>query len=317
MLVMSRRPLRFSMFSRAPKQVICLNAHDGVSSMTVDRTFLRSFSANVDWLYADLIQIAGNSHGPDCGPGLGGKLLYAGELDLAGTALLVAANIAGAASLTATADAAAQRQAIRDGVIDFLVTALEEALRILKNHIRKGQTVAVCVALPPEKVESEMVELGVLPDLLPPGSVDALRFEAFLDRGARQVNPLAAGDNVAVLTWKVDAAPALWLPKVDSIAHDCLDAFSRKPWPARRWLRQSPGYLGRLAPAGRLLRCETGTARAFLDKVAMHVASGRIGAEVEVCLTSKGRSEEHRFSPPAEAGAPENISLACSPRLQF
>ena len=286
--------------------------------MTVDRTFLRSFSANVDWLYAGLIQIAGDQRRPDCEPSLGGKLLYAGELDSAGCALLAAANIAGAASLTATADVAAQKQAIRDGVIDFLVSTLGEALRILKNEIRKGQTVAVCVALPPDQVELEMEELGVLPDLLPPGTVDALRFEVFLRQGARQVNPLAAGDNFAVLTWKVDAAPALWLPKVDAIAHDCLDSFSRRPWSAHRWLRLSPRYLlGRLAPAGRLLRCESGTARAFLDKLAMHVASGKIDVGVEVCLSSKGKSEAHRLSPSAKADASESISLEYIPRLQF
>lgn len=48
-----------------------------------------------------------------------------------------AANIAGAASLSATTDAIAQRNSIRDRVVDFLVTSLDEARRILKNEIRK------------------------------------------------------------------------------------------------------------------------------------------------------------------------------------
>ncbi len=78
----------------------------------------------------------------------------------------MAANIAGAASLVATADRAAQKQAIRDGVADFLVNSLDEALRILKNQLRKRETVAVCVGLAPEAVEREMQERGVLPDLL-------------------------------------------------------------------------------------------------------------------------------------------------------
>ena len=64
---------------------------------------------------------------PDTEPSLGGKLLYAGELDAEARALLVAANIAGAASLAASADAAARKQAMRDGVVDFLVTSLDEA----------------------------------------------------------------------------------------------------------------------------------------------------------------------------------------------
>ncbi|MEI9968109.1 MAG: hypothetical protein WDM87_05595 [Terracidiphilus sp.] len=53
--------------------------------------------------------------------GLGGKLLYAAPLDEEGRALLVAANIAGAATLAASADRDAQKQALRDGVADFVV----------------------------------------------------------------------------------------------------------------------------------------------------------------------------------------------------
>ena len=53
---------------------------------------------------------------------------------------------AGAATLTASASAEAGKQAMREGVVDFLVTTLDEALRILKNEVRKHETVAVCVA---------------------------------------------------------------------------------------------------------------------------------------------------------------------------
>ena len=86
-------------------------------------------------------------------PGLGGKLLYAGLLDEVGRNLVVAANIAGAATLAASPDPAAQKQAVRDGVVDFLVTSLDEALRILKNEIRKHETVAVCVAAAPDDLQ--------------------------------------------------------------------------------------------------------------------------------------------------------------------
>src|SRR3954447_15148632 len=74
-------------------------------------------------------------------PCLGGKLLYAGNLDENGRALVIAANIAEAASLCASADPVAQKNAMRDGVVDFVVTNLDEALRILKNEIRKRQGV--------------------------------------------------------------------------------------------------------------------------------------------------------------------------------
>ena len=65
--------------------------------------------------------------------GLGGKLLFVGELDQAACRLARAANIAGVASLAASADSAVVRKAMRDGIIDFVVTSLDEALRILKK----------------------------------------------------------------------------------------------------------------------------------------------------------------------------------------
>src|ERR1700761_5079623 len=101
--------------------------------------------------------------------GLGGKLIFAGDLGFA-SHLLYAANVAGATSLAASSDPVAQRQAMRDGVVDFLVTSLDEALRILKNEIRKRQTVSVAVGLDPAEAVEQMLERGVLPHLLPPGS---------------------------------------------------------------------------------------------------------------------------------------------------
>jgi hypothetical protein len=227
-------------------------------------------------------------------------LLYAGELDGPGCALLVAANIAGAASLAASADVASQKHAIRMGVTDFLVSNLEEALRILKNEIRKRETVAVCVAQAPEEVECAMAELGVRPDLLPPGVLDAPRYEVFLDQGARQVNPVAADDGQAVLTWSVSAAPAIWLPKLSAIASDCLiELNGPEMGSALRWLRLSPRYLGRIVEGKRLLRCETEVARDFLNRVRKEVANGRLGVSVEVLVGSCGESKLHRFLPPA------------------
>ena len=125
------------------------------------------FVIEVERLYASLLATQESDSAVE--PGLGGKLLYAGELDASARAFLVAGNIAGAASLAATANASVQRQAIHDGVADFLVNSLDEALRILKNEIRKHETVAVCIAAAPLAIENEMRERGVVPDLLAPG----------------------------------------------------------------------------------------------------------------------------------------------------
>jgi hypothetical protein len=240
------------------------------------------------------MQTSATGSGSNSEPCLGGKLLYAGELDEDGRALIMAANIAGAASLGATADQPAQKQAVRDGVIDFLVTTLDEALRILKNEIRKSQPVAVCVAVSPHSIEREMLKRGVLPDLLRPRAA-APEYVKFRSQGARQI-PLSSPENYpSLLAWSVAAAPAQWLPKLDAIALDCLqpeDAI------ARRWLHLAPRYLGRLTQGLRLLRCKDQAAQKFLQQVREQVEQGVIGVPADIRLTNPTRTTEHKFSPP-------------------
>ncbi|MGB9409083.1 MAG: hypothetical protein WCA89_16225, partial [Terracidiphilus sp.] len=183
------------------------------------------FTLQVERFYAGLILAAAPNPASGREPSLGGKLLYAGELDAKARALLVAANIAGAASLAVSADDGARKQAVRDGVVDFLVSSLDEALRILKNEIRKRSTVAVCVATEPQATEADfarqMLQRGVLPDLLPPRSAPAPEFAAFLSQGARPVVAIHPDANQVLLAWSVADAPAQWLPKLDAIALNC------------------------------------------------------------------------------------------------
>ena len=188
---------------------------------TTDPVFFAELAATYD-LYAVLARDF------DAEAGLGGKLLYAGELNLQGSRLMRAANIAGAASLGATADATVQRMAIREGVADFLVTSLDEALRILKNEIRKRQTVAVCVAAAPEAMEAEMRERGVLPDLFAPIAPQPLRVDQIF---------LAVAD-----------------PPTDFEAR-VLGLLPESERAVRRWLRLSPRYLGPKARRVRSLAC--------------------------------------------------------------
>ncbi len=279
--------------------------------MTIDSNLSRSFAATVDWLYAGLVRAAVPEASPDRERGLGGKLFYAGDLDGVGSALVVAANIAGAATLTASADVAIQKQAIRDGVIDFLVTSLDEALRILKNELRKGETVAVCVGKSPEVIENEMVERGVLPDLLPPGAPDAPRFEAFLIEGARQIEPAAAKRGETVMTWNVTGSQTHWLSRLDAVAGECIGCSkSQEDWATRRWLRLAPRYLGRLAQGVRLLRSKTCTAKCFVERVRHQMENCEIAVPVEIRLSGQGDSKVHYFRPPQTEEAAHHLSLA-------
>jgi urocanate hydratase len=184
--------------------------------------------------------------------GLGGKLLYAGEVGPLARNLVYAANIAGLASLAATADPAAQRQAMRDGVVDFVVNSLEEALRILKNEVRKHQTVSVAVAADAHKVVEQMLDRGVLPDLLPPASW--MGSETFVSPAADQAAKFAAQGAVSLaeatssdyefVTWSLDRHAVRWLPRIDALAQAIIPEGDVV---RQRWLRMAPRYLGRAA----------------------------------------------------------------------
>lgn len=242
---------------------------------------LRTYSC-----FQSLIQCSGPANTPD--PNLGGILLYAGELDGEGSVVVLAGNIAGCATLAATVDAAAQKQAIRDGVIDFLVTSLDEALRILKNEIRKKGTVAVCVATSPDAIEREMLERGVQPDLT--------RAAARLTT-AQQVDSFdAASDPMRAVTivWQVDSSPARWLPKLDGIALDCFDPADA--W-NRRWLRLLPRYTGRVAPNLRLVCADREFASKFVERLRSFYDRGETLARATVLVRSNSLADEYNFAP--------------------
>jgi hypothetical protein len=255
----------------------------------------------VERLYASLSQSV-LPDDADSEPSLGGRLLYTGEL-APSRALLVAANIAGAASLATTADAAAQKQGIRDGVIDFLVNSLDEALRILKNEIRKRQPVAVCISLAPEAVEREMEERGVLPDLFASKIAPSPQPEFLLLCSAAQ-------------------APALWLPKLDAIVLASIEANQPAslgaPGPSHlgtrestqpneaiiagrwqtRWLRLAPRYLGRLSQGQRLYPISEAAAASFIAAVKQKVETKEIATAIDISIIRKSRAEQHTLTPP-------------------
>ena len=233
-------------------------------------------------------------------PNLGGHLLYAGELDVHGCAMVIAGNVAGCATLAATADSVAQKQAIREGTVDFVVTSLDEALRILKNEVRKKATVAVCVGLAPPDIELEMLERGVLPDLVAAGPGDGDCGTPKFGVDAREIRwtqpdrPQALPDrNVAFLEWRVAQASIRWMSKLDAIALECLRS---DVW-ARRWIRLSPRYCGRSAQGQRLLYCHPEVATRILEGLSGAVRDGAIGTEISGSLRIGVETSVFGFSP--------------------
>jgi urocanate hydratase len=233
----------------------------------------------------------GSAGDQDAEPLLGGRLLYTGELDADGRAMVIAGNVAGCASLAVAADQAVQRLAMRDGVVDFVVTSLDEALRILKNEIRKRNAVAVSVTAEPAAVERELLERGVLPDLLFAGSLNQPREVCHFGPGEREVRLESPGADVAQISWQVEQAPAQWMQRLDAIARECL-AEDRC---ASRWLRLGPRYLGRAAHAYRALYCDASAAGEIVRRFGDSVRSGAIGARISMRLSIRDEAKDFLF----------------------
>jgi hypothetical protein len=272
-------------------------AHDphALAGFTFSLETYKSYFALMQAMNAERSSGRMASQGLNPEPSLGGSLLWAGELDRSGRALAVAGNIAGAATLAATADVNAQKQAIREAIVDFLVTSLDEALRILKNEIRKRQTVAVCVGSAHDLIEREMLERGVQPDLYREGVIAPT--EASSERNKPGENKLGGfnpiGDQALVI-WRVDAAPAVGLPKLDAIALDCLDSEDES---ARRWIRLVPRYMGRLGHGVRLLVSNRKFAASFVEQVRELERRGEIAFQGQIQVSHLGGNRKYSFPP--------------------
>src|SRR5260370_1916069 len=100
------------------------------------------------------------------GGSMEGKLIVSGGMGGMGGAQPLAATMAGAAFLGIEVDAERIKKRLKTGYCDFMVNTLDEALRILKNAIRKKQAVSVGLVGNCADVVPELAARGVVPDLL-------------------------------------------------------------------------------------------------------------------------------------------------------
>jgi len=177
---------------------------------------------------------------------LGGKLIFAGIYSQATTPLLRASGISGLGSLAICPDPSQQREALRLGICDILVTSLDEALRILKVELRKRQSVSVLLSGDPATVAEEMLARGLQPDLVASAADPVLEkpFARFVELGAQQVEPqpmpeahrlvlLNPPPGSYALLQSLDAKLQALVPESDHVT--------------RRWLRLAPRFLGNRA----------------------------------------------------------------------
>jgi urocanate hydratase len=106
---------------------------------------------------------AGEQH---FGGDLAGKLIVSGGMGGMGGAQPLAATMTGAAFLGIDVDPERIKKRLKTGYCDFMVTTLDEALRILKNAVRKKENVSVGLVGNCADVIPELAERGVVPDIL-------------------------------------------------------------------------------------------------------------------------------------------------------
>jgi len=97
---------------------------------------------------------------------LSGKLIVSGGMGGMGGAQPLAATMNGAAFLGIDVDPERIKKRLKTGYCDFMVTTLDEALRILKNAVRKKENVSVGLVGNCADIIPELAERGVVPDIL-------------------------------------------------------------------------------------------------------------------------------------------------------
>jgi urocanate hydratase len=97
---------------------------------------------------------------------LAGRLVVAGGMGGMGGAQALAATLNGAAFLGIDADADRIKRRVKTNYCEVMVNNLDEALRILKNALRKRESASVGLVGNAAEIIPELANRGVLPDLL-------------------------------------------------------------------------------------------------------------------------------------------------------
>jgi hypothetical protein len=117
-----------------------------------------------------------------------GALVLGVGLKGSGGALALASLAVGATALFLESDADVLRGAQRAGCCTFVVTTLDEALRALKNEVRQGRAITVGLGGDSDKWLAEMMERGVLPEVVAAESF--VPIATFASWGAQPVHGL-------------------------------------------------------------------------------------------------------------------------------
>ncbi len=214
---------------------------------------------------------------------LAGKFLLADALSRGGDVFVLAASIAGAASLTPESDPSSIRYAIRNGIVDFAVTHPDEALRILKNEIRKQQPVCVCLEWSIPEALANLTARGAQPDVIAWTAAGDSALAPFLARGAALLPPQPDPPTFTLpegwfeVEWTAGEPAGAALRRIDAAAGDVLP---QEDLERQSWLHQAPRYLHRQLRSRRSIAMSGAEIETFRTVLRQKYVDG----EIENCV---------------------------------
>ncbi len=204
-------------------------------------------------------------------PDWGGSFVLSLGLDTQGAALSVAANIAGAVSLAIDPDPTHLRDVVRTGAADFVVNTLDEAIRTMKNEIRKRTPLSIALNADPTLTFNEILDRGLAPQLfatfLPPSPHIAQCAATFQSLGATLID-FTEGPNASpnfqssqsILTpflnqhdWRLQTLTFETTAALRAFDAEALARIPPGDTLRRRWLEAAPRILQRQRPPQRSL----------------------------------------------------------------
>jgi hypothetical protein len=198
----------------------------------------------------------------------GGALIIACGLSPQGAALALASNIAGAVCLSIENDPAKLKDALRSGSCDFIVNTLDEALRAMKNEVRKHLPLSVGLQGNPTQILQEILERGVAPELftnLTDNSVSPKAIQSFKSTGALIVYFDSICDEESLdansilntfihdRQWLLHSFPLDTTAALREFDAQALTLLPEDDLLRRRWLQAAPRILQRERPIRRAL----------------------------------------------------------------
>ena len=195
----------------------------------------------------------------------------------AGAALALAAAIAQGCFMGLESEAASLKRAVQTGACDFMVNTLDEALRVLKNELRKGTPLSVGLLCQPPPVLDEMVVRGVQPDLIA-GCSEEPALAELVGRGAARLpdSPDISAQKDALV--RLHAASLADMRRLDALTAPLV---AEDPI-LRDWMQHAPAYFSRQLPPLRVVALSQGQIAQLRDRLRAAVEEKPFDAAVSV-----------------------------------